>query len=89
MNIDVYDTSVRTADGSVLHFDVLLPSGDASRARQYAYEWLLSMGMIPEHMALEQCLYRHSETANPLLQQRIRQSGYYIIPMGGCPGTAG
>lgn len=32
MNIDVYDTYVRTSEGDLLHFDVLLPSGKGDMA---------------------------------------------------------
>jgi len=87
MNIDVYDTYVRTAEGDLLHFDVLLPSGDGIRARQYAYDWLISIGRNPEQTTLEKCMYCHTETANADIQHHIDRTGYYILQMEGCPDT--
>ena len=85
MDIDVYDTYVRTADGELLHFDVFVPAGDGIKARQYAYEWLLDIGRTPRESTLEKCAYCHTVTAKPEIQQRIDESGYYILPMEGCP----
>jgi len=87
MNIDVYDTYVRTAEGDLLHFDVLLPAGEGIKARQYAYEWLLSIGRTPQQTTLEKCKYCHTETAEPEIQQQIDRAGYYILQMEGCPET--
>jgi hypothetical protein len=85
MNIDVYDTYVRTSAGDLLHFDVLLPIGESKKVKQYAGEWLESIGEIPQEINFESCRYCHTETATEDIQQRILQHGYFIIQMGSSP----
>ena len=85
MNVDVYDTHVRTVEGNLLHFDIMLPSDEGNRAIYYANQWLLSIGRIPEKITRENCRYRHTETATPEIRKRIREHGYFIIQMEGCP----
>jgi len=89
MNIDIYDTYVRTAEGDLLHFDILLPCGESSKATQYASEWLQSIGKTVEDISLESCRYCHTEIATPEIQQHIREHRYFIIQMEGCPILAG
>lgn len=88
MNIDVYDTYVRTAEGDILHFDILLPSGEGKKAGQYAQEWLQNIGRIPSGISQENCRFCHTETATPEVQRQIREHGYFIIQMEGCPAAA-
>ena len=85
MNVDVYDTHVRTVEGNLLHFDIMLPSDEGNRAIYYANQWLLSIGRIPEKITRENCRYRHTETATPEIRKRIREHGYFVIQMEGCP----
>lgn len=85
MNIDVYDTYVRTLEGDLMHFDVLLPGGEGTWANDYANEWLLSIGKIPEELTQQNCRYCHTETASPEVRKQIREHGYFIIQMESCP----
>jgi len=85
MKIDAYDTYVRTVEGNLLHFDILLPSCDGIKVSYYAHEWLLSIGKIPEKITQENCHYRHTETVTPEVRKRIGEHGYFIIQMKGCP----
>jgi len=85
MNIDVYDTHVRTVEGNLLHFDIMVPSDERARAIYYANQWLQSIGRIPEKITRENCRYRHTETSTPEIRKQIREHGYFIIQMEGCP----
>ena len=40
----VFDTYVKTAQGRIMHFDVVLDEQDQAKALQYAKEWLTSIG---------------------------------------------
>ena len=60
MNIDVYDTCVRTAEVDLLHFDVLLPTGEGDKATQHAKAWLESIGRHPGTISLEKCSFCHT-----------------------------
>jgi len=88
MNIDIYDTYVRTAEHHLLHFYVLLPSGEGRKATLYAREWLCSIGKTAEEISLEICRYYHSEITSPEIQQHISAHRYFIIQMEGCPVLA-
>jgi hypothetical protein len=70
MNVDVYDTHVRTVEGNLLHFDIMLPSDEESRVIYYANQWLLGIVKIPEKITRENCRYRHTETAPPSTTNR-------------------
>ena len=63
MNVNVYDTYVRTVEGDLLHFDILLPAGEGFMAIHFANKWLHSVGKIPKEINQENCRYRHTETA--------------------------
>lgn len=89
MQIDVFDTYVTTTEGKQLHFDVFLPTGKEEKlAKQYAKEWLESIGIQVKDVQQESCIYCHSEAANPAVQQHIEQHGYFIYQMEGCPSPA-
>jgi hypothetical protein len=88
MNVNVYDTYVRTVEGDLLHFDILLPAGEGFMAIHFANKWLHSVGKIPKEINQENCRYRHTETATPEIQKQIRVQGYFIIQMEGCPVLA-
>ncbi|WP_028627947.1 DUF2024 family protein [Metapseudomonas resinovorans] len=84
MQVKVFDTHVRTRDGRYLHFDVLTSGGDKLQASQYASEWLADQGVHDADIAASECLFCHSEIANPQVAEVIGRQGYSIIPLQGC-----
>lgn len=88
MNVNVYDTYVRTVEGDLLHFDILLPAGEGFMAIHFANKWLHSIGKIPKELNHENCRLRHTVTTTPEIQKLIRVQGYFIIQMEGCPVLA-
>ncbi len=44
MEIHVYDTYVKAADGHTMHFDVITKEQDHEKAIDYAKKWLSSIG---------------------------------------------
>jgi hypothetical protein len=44
MEIHVYDTYVKAADGHTMHFDVITGEKDHDKALTYGKEWLASVG---------------------------------------------
>lgn len=85
MHVDVYDTHARTADGEMLHFDVLVPSGQGNRARTAALDWLRSRGIDSAEIGLSRCSFCHSETTAPDVTRRLEDDGYVVIPLAGFP----
>jgi hypothetical protein len=85
----MYDTYVQTTEDELLHFDVLLPSGEGDKATRHARDWLQSIGRNPDVITLEKCAYCHTETATPEIERQIDEYGYFILQMEGCPAPIG
>lgn len=83
MNVQVFDTHVRTTDGGYLHFDVLIESNDPALAARYARDWLTTRGIAQADVSQSRCQFCHSEAAHPDVAGAIAQQGYYIIAVQG------
>ncbi|MEW6990978.1 DUF2024 family protein [Colwelliaceae bacterium 6441] len=81
MKIHVYDTHVKTKTGDYVHFDVLVNDEHESKAKHYAKNYIESLGIASESIALNTCQFCHSEIANPEVQNVIKQQGFYILPL--------
>lgn len=84
MEVQVYDTHVRTHDGRYLHFDVLVEAANASRARSFARQWLASRGIDDADIAQGQCDFCHREAATPEVLEAIARQGHFILPLQDC-----
>ncbi|WP_261844840.1 DUF2024 family protein [Aliamphritea ceti] len=88
MKIDVYDSYSQSAEGQLMHFDVLVAAGTSQQqAHQYGQQWLVSIGAVSTDLKLSRCNFCHSEMANPEVAQEITRNGYFILKMQGCPGV--
>ncbi len=85
MEIHVYDTYVKAVDGHVMHFDVFTTEKDDQKAIQYAEQWLASIGETNALVSSNECRFCHSQSAPADVMGSIRQHGYYIYKMAGCP----
>lgn len=85
MEIHVYDTYVKAANGHVMHFDVFTAEKDDQKAIQYAKQWLDSIGEGNSLVSSNECRFCHSQNAPADVIENIRQQGYYIYKMAGCP----
>jgi len=86
MKIDVYDTYAKDDIGNKIHFDVLVESSTTKdQAYQYALEFIKSIGK--ENISLDQnrCNFCHSELSDPRTEEDVKQKGYSILQMEGCP----
>ena len=84
MDIHVYDTYVKAADGHTMHFDVITAEKDHQKAIEYGKEWLSSIGEGDAVMTTNECQFCHTQGAPEHVEQSIRKSGYYIQKMQGC-----
>ncbi len=85
MKVHIYDTHVTTSNGNYYHFDVLVSDETISRATEFAQQYIKKLGLLEAEIDQKKCNFCHSEMANPTVQDEILNSGYYIIPMQGCP----
>ncbi len=81
----VYDTYVKTAQGRIMHFDVVLDEQDNEKALAYAKAWLTSIGHSDAVVTQENCAFCHSAEAPPDLRKQIDSQGYAIYKLEGCP----
>ena len=85
MEIHVYDTYVKAADGHTMHFDVITGEKDHDKAIEYGKTWLKSVGEADSTMTQNECQFCHSQGASEPVEQEIKEKGYYIQKMEGCP----
>ena len=86
MKIDVYDSYAQSSKGHLIHFDVLVEeSVSKEKAFEYGQSWLKKIGEIPENLDQSRCNYCHTEQASPEVLNHIKEDGYYILQMEGCP----
>jgi hypothetical protein len=87
MLLNVYDTYATTINGTILHFDVFLPSsnGNKNTAIRYAKIFLQQIGESIDAITLDRCNFCHTETANPVVKKHIEGNSYFILQMEGCP----
>jgi hypothetical protein len=86
MECAVYDTYVTRKDGRTMHFDVVVEDGTPhEKAIEYGKEYLASVGQAGQRMTQEECQFCHVQEAPPIVEKAIRQRGYYIQKMEGCP----
>ena len=85
MDIHVYDTYVKAADGHTMHFDVITDVKDHQKAIEYGKEWLASIGEGDAVITTKECQFCHTQGAPDHVERAIRDGGYFIQKMQGCP----
>jgi len=86
MKVAVWDTYVTKKDGSVMHFDIIVPEDikDSSIIYGYGKEYLKTKGQQDQKLTSNECRFCHIETVKPYWEEAIRQNGYYIYEMENC-----
>ena len=85
MEIHVYDTYVKAKDGHTMHFDVITDVKDHDQALEFAKKWLASIGEGEARVTTEECQFCHSQGAPAPVEQEIKDNGFFIQKMEGCP----
>jgi hypothetical protein len=86
MECAVYDTYVTKKDGKTMHFDVIVEaSSPHEKAIEYGKEFLNKVGEGTQKMTQEECQFCHIQLAPPAVESGIKEKGYFIQKMEGCP----
>ena len=86
MECAVYDTYVTKKDGRIMHFDVIVEANTPhEKAIEYGKEFLQNVDQGEQKMTQEECQLCHIQAAPPMVEKSIRDNGYYIQKMEGCP----
>ncbi len=85
MKVSVYDTYVSTANGAIMHFDILVEETTArQRVFQFGKAYLQGKGLADYPLNATECRYCHMELAPPHVAGEIKEKGYFIIEMENC-----
>lgn len=86
MECAVYDTYVQKKDGKTMHFDVIVEASTPhEKAIEYGHQYLGQVGQAGQKMTSEECQFCHIQEAPPSVEKSIKQAGYWIQKMEGCP----
>lgn len=86
MQVAVWDTYVTKKDGSIMHFDIIVPENikDATVIYNYGLEYLATKGQQGQALTATECQFCHIETIRPQWNDAIIEKGYYIYEMENC-----
>jgi len=85
MEIYVYDTYVKAKNGDTMHFDVYSGVRDDAKAVEQAKQWLETIGEGDAVITSKECQFCHSQGAPPQVENEIKENGFFIQKMEGCP----
>lgn len=86
MKISVWDTYVTKKDGSLMHFDILVPDDFKNEKAIHAFgkSYLQSKNQENQLLTANECKFCHIENATEEIREAIEKKGFYIIEMEGC-----
>lgn len=86
MQVAVWDTYVTKEDGTIMHFDIIVPAEikDAKTIYDYGKRYLDTKKQEQQPLTSKQCRFCHVETVDPLWENEIDQKGFYIFEMENC-----
>ena len=86
MKIAVFDTYVTKKNGSVMHFDILVPDSEKDQEKIYAFGkmYLKEKNQDGQPLTSKECNFCHIEQASAAVESDIAAKGYSIIEMEGC-----
>jgi hypothetical protein len=86
LKVAVYDTYVTKKDGSIMHFDILVPSDfkDLNQIYAFGQRYLATKGQAGQPLTSKECRFCHIEKADDDLKAVIEKEGFSIIEMQGC-----
>jgi Domain of unknown function (DUF2024) len=86
MKIAVWDTYVTKKDGTVMHFDILVPEEikNVETIYQFGKQYLSIKGQEGQALAAKECRFCHIEEASKEMISSINKTGYHIVEMQGC-----
>jgi len=88
MEVAVWDTYVSKKDGTVMHFDIIVPAEmqDENTVYNFGKEYLKTKRQEGQPLTANECSFCHIETVKPNWVEAIKQNGYYIYEMENCKG---
>ncbi len=91
MEISVYDTVFKKEDGTLLKFDILVPSDftDLKKIYDFGNSFLKAEKITATNLiSADECDFCHMEVATKAIEDDIKQKGYSIFKHWGFEPTA-
>lgn len=82
MEISVYDTVFKKEDGTLLKFDILVPShfNDLEKIYEFGNSFLKSEKINATNLiSADECVFCHLEVATKAIEDDIKQKGFSIF----------
>lgn len=86
MQVAVWDTYVTKKDGTIMHFDIIVPADikDAAVIYNYGKEYLKAKNQESQPLTSKECRFCHVEKVKPQWEALISEKGYFIYEMQNC-----
>lgn len=86
MKLAVYETFVKKHNGSVMHFDILVPNSmvDLDQIYKYGREYLKLKGQGGRPLSGNECRFCHTMEMPGTALQEIKAKGHRIVEIEGC-----
>jgi hypothetical protein len=86
MQVSVWDTYVKKKDGSIMHFDILVPASlkDETIVYTFGKNYLQSKNQEGQPLTAKECSFCHLEKATAEMEAAINKNGYFIVEMENC-----
>lgn len=86
MKVNVWDTYVLKKNGTLMHFDILVPieTSEEDTVFQYGDDYLSNKNVHIQSLSTSECRLCHMETAPEEVVTSIQEKGYHIIEIQNC-----
>ncbi|SKC09139.1 protein of unknown function [Sphingobacterium nematocida] len=86
MQVAVWDTYVTKKDGTIMHFDIIVPAEitDTSVIYDYGREYLRIKNQEGQPLTSHECKFCHIEKVKIEWQNEINNKGVFIYEMENC-----
>lgn len=86
MKVAVWDTYVTKKDGTIMHFDIIVPEEVKRDETVFAFgnTYLETKGQSGQPLTSTECSFCHIQRVKPDWENSISLQGYYIYEMENC-----
>lgn len=86
MKVAVWDTYVAKPNGTVMHFDIVVPESitDSALIFEYGKKYLADKGIVDAELSAKQCQFCHIEEVKTAWKETILREGFFIFEMENC-----
>lgn len=86
MKVAVWDTYVTKKDGTIMHFDIIVPfeTKDENTIYGFGKQYLKEKNQHDQPLTSKECSFCHIEEVRPGWERDILDKGYHIYEMENC-----